>query len=250
MNYKNSSIGGKKKMKRNVIIVVIAAMFLAVSFSGCVNHVIEGTGTITHIDKKGGFYGLLWDNESGKLAQLDPTNLPLEFKVDGLRVSFKARVASDQLSGHLWGLPVEILEMKLLSPGGTNATGSLVNHTDCKTSQSSDTPPVQDCIEYYYDGQSVLLLKHVNATFNCCPGELLANITIEHNLITIQENESLSECDCVCLYDLDYEIRNLAPGEYTICVNELYVLPGDELLNFTVDLCSTPSGSYCVERNP
>ena len=238
-------------MKRNVIIVILAALLLAVSFGGCVNRVIEGTGTITYVEVEGGFYGLIWDNVSGRLKQLDPTNLPSEFKKDGLRVSFKAKILADQMSVHMWGIPVEILEMNQLEPGGTTPTGTLVNYTGCKEFYNSSAPPTQDCIEYRYDGENVLFLKHVNAGFNCCPDELMANITIENNLITIVENESLVSggCDCLCLFDVYYELRNLTPGEYTLRVGELYLMPGDELLNCTVDLCSTPSGSYCVERN-
>jgi hypothetical protein len=105
-------------------------------------------------------------------------------------------------------------------------------------------------MEYTYDGESTLLLKHINAGFNCCPDEIIANITIEGNLITIEEDESLESggCDCICLFDLDLEITNLQPGEYTIKVIELYVFPDDEPLEFTVDLSSSPSGIYCVER--
>jgi len=71
------------------------------------------------------------------------------------------------------------------------------------------------------------------------------------NVITIQENESLESggCDCLCLFDVNYQISNLPAGEYTIVVHELYLMEGDEILQFTVDLASTPSGSYCVQRD-
>jgi len=239
-------------MNIKVLMVGITLMLLAVGFSGCVERVIEGTGTITYIELEGGFYGIIWDNGIGKLKHLDPTNLSSEFKEDGLRISFKAKILEDQVSFHMWGIVVEILEIEKLGPSGvTNATGTLVNYTDCKEFPSFDTPPDKDCIEYQYDGENVLLLKHVNAGFNCCPDEILAGITIENNLITIEENESLISggCDCLCLFDVNYEIRNLLPGEYTIRVNELYLLEGDELLEFTVDLGSSPLGSYCVDRD-
>ena len=131
-------------------------------------------------------------------------------------------------------------------------TGILVNYYGCKEFQKGtaidSTPPDQDCIEYQYDGESVLQLKHVNAGFNCCP-EIAANITIEDNTITIEEIEISGECYCLCLFDIDYEITNLPPGEYTIRVNGLYLEEGDEPLEFTVDLASSPSGIYCVYRD-
>jgi hypothetical protein len=131
-------------------------------------------------------------------------------------------------------------------------TGILVNYYGCKEFQKGtvidSTPPDQDCIEYQYDGESVLQLKHVNAGFNCCP-EIAANITIEDNTITIEEIEISGECYCLCLFDVDYEISNLPPGVYTIKVNGLYLEEGDEPLEFTVDLASSPSGIFCVYRD-
>ena len=134
-------------------------------------------------------------------------------------------------------------------------TGILVDYAGCKTftrgSAAGSTPPDQDCIEYQYDGARTLLLKHINAGFNCCP-VIAADITIEGNLITIHESESFDStgpCWCLCLFDLDLEISNLSPGEYTISVIEVCTNPEDEILEFTVNLVSSPSGMYCVFRD-
>ena len=130
--------------------------------------------------------------------------------------------------------------------------GFLAGYEGCKEFQKGadidSTPPDQDCIEYQYDGEGVLLLKHVNAGFNCCP-EIAADVTIEDNLITIEEIEISGDCDCICLFDMDYEIRDLPPGEYIIRVTEPYVPGGEEVLEFAVDLVSSPSGSFCVYRD-
>ncbi len=133
--------------------------------------------------------------------------------------------------------------------------GVMLGYTGCKEfekdSPPDSTPPDQDCIEYQYDGEGVLLLKHVNSGFNCCPDEILGEITLVGNTITITENESLESggCDCLCLFDVDYQINDVPPGEYTITVNQLYLMEGDELLQFTVDLTSSTSGEYCVQRD-
>ena len=134
-------------------------------------------------------------------------------------------------------------------------TGILLSYSGCKEFQkgapTDSVSPDQDCIEYQYDGLGLLLLKHVNAGFNCCPDEILADITIEDNIITIEENESLESggCYCLCLFDVDYQISNLPPGEYTIRVYGMYLQEGDEILQFTVDLASSPSGIFCVYRD-
>ncbi len=141
-------------------------------------------------------------------------------------------------------------------PAPCAQSGVMLGYSGCKEFEKATlldgTPPDQDCIEYQYDGQGTLLLKHVNAGFNCCPDEILAEITLVGNTVTITENESLEPsggCDCLCLFDVDYQIGNVPPGEYTIAVDQLYLQPGAEILEFTVDLTSSPSGEYCVQRD-
>lgn len=133
--------------------------------------------------------------------------------------------------------------------------GMPVDFTGCKTFLGSpgygDTPPDQSCIEYQYDGEGVLQISHINAGFNCCPGIILVQIDLKANHITITEREhydSTGPCYCLCLFDLDFAITDVEPGEYTIQVIEPYVIDGDEPLEFTVDLSSPSEGSYCVGR--
>jgi hypothetical protein len=134
-------------------------------------------------------------------------------------------------------------------------TGYLVDYSACKSFQKNgeSTPPDSDCVEYEYDGASVLSLKHVNTAFNCCPDTLKAQISIVNNLITIVESEafdSLWGCPCLCLYDLDMQIINLPPGIYTIVVNQMYLQGDDETHEFTITLSSSPSSdSHCIYRD-
>jgi hypothetical protein len=141
-------------------------------------------------------------------------------------------------------------------PPPCTVVGVMLGYFGCKqpakVSLPDSTPPNQDCIQYQYDGAGILLLKHVNAGFNCCPDEILGDVTITGNHITLTETESLEPsggCFCLCLFDVDYQISDLPPGEYTITVNQLYLQPGTQTLEFTVDLVSSPSGSYCVQRD-
>jgi len=132
-------------------------------------------------------------------------------------------------------------------------SGDLLEMTGCLLQQPPETatisvPSDQDCIEYSYNGAGLLTLRHLNAGFNCCP-EYETMVQIVEGVITIEEIEIAGMCDCLCLFDLDYRIINLPPGQYTIQVIEPYTTETDEKLEFTVDLQSTPNGMFCVSRD-
>ena len=134
----------------------------------------------------------------------------------------------------------------------SDAYGTLTDMTGCKSmavgETRADTPSDEDCMEYQYDGEGFLSIRHINAGFNCCP-EIAPEISIEGNVITIDEIEIEGLCDCLCLFDLDYEINNLPPGVYTIHVIEPYVVEGEEPLIFIANLTSPASGQHCVDRH-
>lgn len=133
-------------------------------------------------------------------------------------------------------------------------TGVLLQSTGCKAVQSDNglngtlDEGVDDCIEYSFDGQSTLVLKHINAGFNCCPGEVTAEITFNGNVVTIEEAESDQGCHCLCLFDLDFEVVNLKPGVYSIRIIEPYVEDGNQVLEFDLNLVSTSTGRFCLNR--
>jgi len=141
------------------------------------------------------------------------------------------------------------------SSAGPGPTGELVGRTDCKsagrlTSGGAGAAPTtgQECVEYEYDGRSVLRLKHVNAGFNCCPGTVSADIQVAGGTIRVREAESSSLCDCSCLYDLDYEFTGVTPGYWRIEVVGPYQPEADPPLEFVLVLDGASSGSYCVVR--
>jgi hypothetical protein len=141
---------------------------------------------------------------------------------------------------------------KTTEPIDSNPSGVLISATGCKDFVAAkvtiDGLPHTDCMQYQYSADNILLLQHINAGFNCCT-DPAADITFEDNVITITESESGDYCYCLCLVDLELKITNLPPGEYTIKVVEMYLEEGDELLEFTVDLADSASGSFCVQRD-
>jgi hypothetical protein len=135
--------------------------------------------------------------------------------------------------------------------GEAGPVGTLLRYGDCKNWPAAGTPGTtrgsdQRCIEYRYDGRK-LELKHVNAGFNCCPGDIGAEIRVAGNVITITEREAAAGCHCLCLFDLDMLIEDLPAAEYFIQVHEPYIRDG-EPLQFSVRLAAGTSGAYCRPR--
>ena len=85
-------------------------IFLIYFFCGCTKKIIEDTGKIQYNDFEGGFYGII-SNDGEKY---DPINLPEDFKIDGLLVRYKIRILDDQVSVHMWGMVVEIINIEKL----------------------------------------------------------------------------------------------------------------------------------------
>ena len=139
------------------------------------------------------------------------------------------------------------------SGSGAGPYGVLVSRTDCDSQarprrRSPPFPATCRAPMGILGRRSILASTHVNAAFNCCPGDITADIRIQNDTITIVEHESQSMCDCSCLYTLRFEIRNLEPGAYTIRFVEPYAVPGDEPLHFAADLAALPQGIVCAYR--
>ena len=108
---------------------------------------------------------------------------------------------------------------------------------------------MRECLEYTYDGRGTLLLKHVNSGFNCCPGELTADVTVEVNRIRIVEREQEAGCHCLCLYDLDYRVENVLAGGYVVEFVCPYVEAHEPVMEVMLNLLEPASGQICMDRD-
>jgi hypothetical protein len=127
-------------------------------------------------------------------------------------------------------------------------SGKIIGNSDCKSNRKIDTTSNFSCAEYIYnESGKVLMLKHINTGFNCCPDLFYCTVSLKSDTIVISEFENSSLCDCNCLYDMDIEIKGVESKSYQIKFIEPYC--GDqEKLEFPVNLAVLPQGSYCVTR--
>ncbi|MEE9441044.1 MAG: hypothetical protein V3V99_00015 [candidate division Zixibacteria bacterium] len=108
----------------------------------------------------------------------------------------------------------------------------------------------QTCVEFTYDSTGLLYLRHTDMTANCCADSFSVNINMEDGIIEIVEEEIflISPCHCICPYDIELEITDLAPGTYTISITEPYQHPGSPPLEFAINLAVPVSGQFCIYR--
>ncbi len=129
-------------------------------------------------------------------------------------------------------------------------SGALIKHTECKdlefTSVREYTPDTLSCVEYAFDNNK-LMLKHINAGFNCCPDSLYVNTFLNGDTIVIEEYETSALCDCNCLYDLDIELTGLEAKKYHIRFVEPYVI-NEAKIFFDMDLENDVKDKFCVIR--
>lgn len=107
----------------------------------------------------------------------------------------------------------------------------------------------QSCINYDYDGDSVLEIIHYNSAFNCCPEEVLTSFHLSNDTIYIAEDDAKELCRCNCLFNVEMTIHNLKPGQYVLVIDEIYVEDKDQLMIFDIDLKKKPAGQFCKFRD-
>lgn len=96
--------------------LVILAILLAGVFATVIStvpsssrDVISAEGKVRYISIDGGFYGII--TSDGK--KYFPLNLPPAYKVDGLKVRFKAK-PKNVATAYGWGKPIKILEIEVV----------------------------------------------------------------------------------------------------------------------------------------
>ena len=131
-------------------------------------------------------------------------------------------------------------------------TFGLTNSPECKNIDKSaafnEKADSLSCIEYTYNSESkTLILKHINAGYNCCPGKISFDATFSNDTLIIEESETSSLCDCSCLYDLEMEFKNFTDQNFQIKIIEPYLGNCDDI-NFRIDLKSDKNGEWCSVR--
>lgn len=123
------------------------------------------------------------------------------------------------------------------------------SNTGCKSSferTRSEESVWKEVFKYSSIHDGYLYVTHQDAYFNCCAGELYSEVKAEGNQITVSEWEKESLCDCICPYDLSYEIGPLVEGKtYVIHIGH----KGAEMKVAEFTFHNAMSGIWEVNRN-
>jgi hypothetical protein len=127
-----------------------------------------------------------------------------------------------------------------------------VERSECKSGLKSvisePTPDTLCCVNYsYYPSEKQLIINHINAGFNCCPGEISCLVKLNGDTLIIEESESAPQCDCDCLFDLNYKIDNVVNTISQIIITEPYC-NDNERIEFKVSLKENKDGCWCTTR--
>lgn len=85
-------------------------------------------------------------------------------------------------------------------------------------------------------GKGWIRVDHKNTLFNCCSDKITVDISQESNTITANEEDDDHSCNCVCPFDVEYEIGPVEKSGYTLIIkkNGLQVLK--EAFTYSDDL--------------
>ncbi len=118
-------------------------------------------------------------------------------------------------------------EKTTISPKATFKVRNLT-HSECKEGVKDDE---QEHIRYKTVKEYYLDMDHINTVLNCCPMEIVVTTSLSNDTIYIYEDEIQPMCNCICKYDLNYEVGPLNYQEYVVKVYKW----GSEYVEFTID---------------
>lgn len=107
--------------------------------------------------------------------------------------------------------------------GGETAAINVENYrsSECTANLTADTASgVPESIAATSDVAGTVHVAHTRISANCC-GDHTPTPSADGSTIALRYNFSGGECDCMCTFDLDYDITGVAAGTYTVTYSDL-----------------------------
>jgi hypothetical protein len=94
----------------------------------------------------------------------------------------------------------------------------------------------------------ILKIYHLNAGFNCCFDRIEISVEQNGKSINIIENDIGAKCDCNCPRDIDFMLKDIIEGTYTINIQEALYIDNYPSISFEANLNDGNSGELSFER--
>jgi len=121
----------------------------------------------------------------------------------------------------------------------------------CKSRSATrtDSPFGEESVEYQNSEKvGYLRISHINALFNCEPGQILTDVSFQDGLFVVVEKEEQSMANCICPYDLAYDIGPLSDGkEYTVSIRRERT-EGSEVVKFNFTYSPNVRGQISIRK--
>ncbi|UCE59416.1 MAG: hypothetical protein JSU63_18480 [Phycisphaerales bacterium] len=77
--------------------------------------------------------------------------------------------------------------------------------------------PCEDEAFYFAAEDGRLHIVHENTVHDCCVEDLAATLSIDGNVLSLCERGTTPiPCDCICCFNVETTVVDLAPGAYTV----------------------------------
>jgi len=106
-----------------------------------------------------------------------------------------------------------------------------VEYGSCKTNLKSD---IDEYILLVVKNDYYIAASHINSMFNCVPGQIIVESTLDGDIISINEYETEGLANCICPYDLAFTVGPLQYGKYTVVIKKA----GLDLTQFDITFSS------------
>lgn len=102
----------------------------------------------------------------------------------------------------------------------------------------------EEYLEYQATEDGYLRITHYNSIFNCKPGRVFAELSVNSHEYIINEIELYAIAECVCPYDLSFDIGPMKEEEYTVIIRRNDV----ELIKFSITFNSVLKGQVPIKK--
>jgi hypothetical protein len=126
-------------------------------------------------------------------------------------------------------------------------TSKVIGKRECNSNnQNSNGISIE-----YQHSDGILIIEYRNVIYNCCMEEVQSTISVIGDKITIVSEEGYGQngpCDCLCPFDIQYEIKELLPNQYVVTVDNTKAEGRGNSTQFTIDLSSLKSGKVFIDK--